>query len=258
MTYSYTITLLIVCPMIFLAGFVDSIAGGGGLISLPAYILAGLPVHTAYGTNKFASCFGTGVSVFNYSRKRRVHFPAAFAGVAGALPGSWLGTELALYLPAKTLLIIMMIILPLVAVFVLLNKGMKGEALGEPPIKKLLVISFFTGLVFGAYDGFFGPGTGMFITLVLTGLAHMELIKAAGTTRVLNFASNLASMIVWLTGGKILFALAVPAMICSVAGNFIGSRLAIKNGKKIIRPIILVVAGLLFIKVISDLAGFAF
>ena len=255
MTYSYGITLLIVCPLVFLAGFVDSIAGGGGLISLPAYIFAGLPVHTAYGTNKFASCFGTGVSVINYSRSRSVHFPAALAGVLGALPGSWMGTRLALSLSPRALLISMMVILPLAAVFVLTNRSMKDESRDEVPLKKILVISFLAGLVIGAYDGFFGPGTGMFLTLVLAGLAHLELVKAAGTTRVINFASNVSALIVWFFGGKILFSLAIPCMVCSVAGNFLGSKLAIKNGKKIIRPIILVVAGLLLIRVISDLIG---
>jgi uncharacterized membrane protein YfcA len=256
MTYPYIITLLIVCPLVFLAGFVDSIAGGGGLIALPAYIFAGLPIHTAYGTNKFASCIGTGVSVVNYSRSGRVHFPAALAGVMGALPGSWLGTLLALSLSPRALQICLMIILPLVAVFVLTNKGIANETGGEQPLKPLLLISFFTGLVIGAYDGFFGPGTGMFITLILAGLAHLELVKAAGTTRVINFSSNAASLAVWLMGGKVLFPLALPCAACSVLGNYLGSRLAIKNGRKIIRPIIVIVAVLLFIKVIGDLTGF--
>jgi uncharacterized membrane protein YfcA len=255
MTYSYIVTLLIVCPLVFLAGFVDSIAGGGGLIALPAYIFAGLPVHTAYGTNKFASSIGTGVSVVNYFRSGRVHFLAALAGVIGALPGSWLGTWLALSLPPRALQICLMVILPLVAVFVLTNKGMTKETGDERPLKPLLLIAFFTGLVIGAYDGFFGPGTGMFITLVLAGLARLELVKAAGTTRVINFSSNVASLAVWLIGGKVLFPLALPCAACSVLGNFLGSRLAIKNGRKIIRPIILVVAALLFIKVIGDLSG---
>ena len=144
MTYSYGITLLIVCPLVFLAGFVDSIAGGGGLISLPAYIFAGLPVHTAYGTNKFAMCFGTGVSVINYSRSRRVHFSAALAGVVGALPGSWLGTQLALSLSPRALQICLMIILPLVAVFVLSGKGIARESSeAELPRKQTLLLYFF-------------------------------------------------------------------------------------------------------------------
>jgi len=152
----------------------------------------------------------------------------------------------------------MMVILPLAAIFVLTNRGMKGETREERPVKQLLLICFFTGLIIGAYDGFFGPGTGMFITLVLTGLAHLELVKAAGTTRVINFSSNIASLAVWLVNGKILFALALPCMACSVAGNFIGSRLAVKNGRKIIRPIIIIVAVLLLIRVISDLIGITF
>jgi len=152
-----------------------------------------------------------------------------------------------------------MVILPLVAVFVLSGKGMAKESNKEElPLKQTLIITFLAGLIFGAYDGFFGPGTGMFITLVLTGLAHLELVKAAGTTRVINFSSNISSLTVWLIGGKILFPLAVPCMACSVAGNFIGSRLAVKNGKKIIRPIIIIVACLLLIRVISDLLKLKF
>jgi uncharacterized membrane protein YfcA len=255
MTYSYVVTLLIVCPLVFLAGFVDSIAGGGGLIALPAYIFAGLPVHTAYGTNKFASSIGTGVSVINYSRNGRVHFPAALAGILGALPGSWMGTQLALSLSPRALQVCLMVILPLVAVFVLTNKGIVNETGGERPLKPLLFISFFTGLLIGAYDGFFGPGTGMFITLVLAGLARLELVKAAGTTRVINFSSNLASLAVWLMGGKVLFPLALPCAASAVLGNFLGSRLALKNGQKIIRPVILIVAALLFIKVLGDMTG---
>jgi uncharacterized membrane protein YfcA len=256
MTYSYPITLLIVCPLIFLAGFVDSIAGGGGLISLPAYIFAGLPVHTALGTAKFTSCIGTGVSAVNYTWNRRVHFPAAVAGVLGALPGSWLGTQLALSLSPRVLQIFLMIMLPLVAVFVLTNR-MDKENVAERPLKPLLLISFITGLVIGAYDGFFGPGTGTFLTLILAGVVHLELVKAAGTTKVINFLSNVVSLVVWLISGKVFFPLALPCAACSVLGNFLGSRLAIKNGRKIIRPIILIVVIMLFIKIIDELTGFS-
>ena len=257
MIYPYHITLFILCPMIFLAGFVDSIAGGGGLISIPAYIFAGLPIHTAYGTNKFAMCFGTGISVINYARNRRVHFQAALAGVAGALPGSWMGAQLALSLSPRALQICLMVILPLVAIFVITGKGISKESdRVELPLRQTLLFAFFAGLIIGAYDGFFGPGAGMFITLVLTGLVHMELVKAAGTARVINFSSNAASLVVWLISGKILFSVAIPCMICAIAGNFIGSRLAIKRGKKFIRILILIVAVLLFIRVITDLFGF--
>ena len=254
MIYPYHITLLIVCPLVFIAGFVDSIAGGGGLISLPAYIFAGLPIHTAHGTNKFANSIGTGVAVINYSRSGRVHFPAALAGVIGALPGSWAGTQLALFLSPRALQICLMIILPLAVIFLLTNKGLSDDIIKkEKPLKQVIIISLCTGLFIGAYDGFFGPGTGMFITLILAGLARLELVKAAGTTRVINFSSNIASLAAWLIGGKVLFSLALPCAFCAVAGNYLGSKLAINKGKKIIRVFIIIVAVFLFIRISFDL-----
>jgi uncharacterized membrane protein YfcA len=253
MTYSYAVTLLILCPMVFLAGFVDSIAGGGGLISLPAFIFAGVPIHTAYGTNKFSACLGTGVSVVNYFRGGCIHYRAALAGVLGALPGSWLGTLLAISLSPQVLQICLAVILPLVALFVIFRRGSMDGGGTELPHLQAFVLSFFIGLVIGSYDGFFGPGTGMFLTLALAALVHLNLVKAAGTTKVINFASNLASMITWLINGSVLFSLALPCMVSAIAGNFIGSKLAIKIGGKFIKPVILIVAALLFIRVISDL-----
>lgn len=254
MLYSYGITLLILCPLIFLAAFIDSIAGGGGLISLPAYIFAGLPIHTAYGTNKFSSSMGTATALVNYIRSGCVDFSAAIAGGAGAFLGSWIGTRLALSLSAKALQICLMVILPLVGIFILSSRGMESSNTKNPRTGKIkLFLSFFIGLVFGCYDGFFGPGAGMFMTLGLSGLVRLEMIKAVGTTKVLNFSSNIASMITWLANGKVLFPVAVPCMFCSMAGAFIGSRLAIKTGKKFIRYILAFVAILLFVKILFDL-----
>ena len=254
MTYPYGITLLILCPLVFLAAFIDSIAGGGGLISLPAYIFAGLPIHTAYGTNKFSSCMGTATAVANYARNGCIDFSSAITGCAGALLGSWIGTRLALSLSPKALQICLMVLLPLVGVFILAGRGLGNAELKDPPERKIrLTLSAFIGLVFGCYDGFFGPGTGMFMTLALSGLVRLELIKAVGTTKVLNFSSNAASMVTWLINGKILFPVALPCMLCSMAGGFLGSRMAIKTGKKFIRIILVLVAALLFIKIAFDL-----
>lgn len=253
MTPGYEITLLILCPLVFLAGFVDSVAGGGGLISIPAYIFAGVPVHNAYATNKAAMCLGTGVSVVNYLRGKKVHYRAALAGALGALPGSALGTMLAASLSPTALQICLMIILPGAAGFLIFHRTRRGPEKPELPPARTFLLSLCIGFAIGAYDGFFGPGAGMFITLALAGLVRLELVKAAGTTRVINFASNLASMATWLFAGKILFALAIPCTVCTMAGNFLGSRLAVKTGAKFIRPLIIAVAALLFIRVLADL-----
>ena len=254
MTYSYGITLLILCPLIFLAAFIDAIAGGGGLISLPAYIFAGLPIHTAYGTNKFSSCMGTATAVVNYTRGGCIDFSSAIAGALGALLGSWIGTRLALSLSPRALQICLMVLLPLVGVFILSSRGINNSRPNCPlKSRTRLILSGLIGLVFGCYDGFFGPGTGLFMTLALGALVRLELIKAVGTTKVLNLSSNIASMVTWLVNGKILFPVAIPCMVCSMAGGFLGSRLAMKIGKKLIRIVLAVVAALLFIKILFDL-----
>ena len=254
MLYSYEVTLLILCPLIFLAAFIDSIAGGGGLISLPAYIFAGIPIHTASGTNKFSSSMGTSIAVANYIRGNCVDFPSAIFGSLFAFLGSWIGTMLALSLSPRVLQICVMIILPLVGVFVFFRRNKEShQERAHLSNKFKLIFSSSIGLFFGCYDGFFGPGTGMFMTLALSAIVRLELTKATGTAKVLNFSSNIASMFTWLLNGKVFFPIAVPCAICSMMGGYLGSRMAMKSGKKIIRPVLAFVATLLFVKILLDL-----
>lgn len=254
MEFSFEVTLLIVCPLVFLAGFIDSIAGGGGLISIPAYMFAGLPIHTAYGSNKLSACIGTVVAAINYFKNGKMNITAAIAGAIAALPGSWLGTLLALYLSPKALQIILMIILPLVAIFTLTNRRFSSST-PKPTIafKKLAFYSACAGFVIGAYDGFLGPGTGMFLILIFTGFLHIDLVEASGTAKAVNLASNFASALTFIINGEVFFALALPAALCAIAGNFVGSKLAIKIGASFVRPVIAIVAVLLCIKIITDM-----
>lgn len=247
-------TLLIVCPMVFLAGFVDSIAGGGGLISLPAYIFAGLPTHMAYGTNKFASCLGTVVSTGKYLKSGNITIKPALISSAGALIGSWLGAKLVLMLDEKYLQYCLIFILPVVAIFLLVNRKFGSESdVREVPPSRMYPLAFLIGLAVGAYDGFFGPGAGTFYVLGFTALLGFNLITSSGNAKMVNLASNFAALLVYIPGGKVMYTVAIPAAICSIAGNYIGSQLAIKNGTKFIRPIIVVVIFLLFAKVISGM-----
>lgn len=250
----YMSILIVVCPMVFLAGFVDSIAGGGGLISLPAYIFAGLPIHMAYGTNKFASCLGTVVSTAKFLKSGHINVKPALISSGGALIGSWLGAQLVLMLDEKYLQYCLIFILPLVAVFLLLNRKFGSEDnVREVPTSTMYPFAFLIGLTVGAYDGFFGPGAGTFYVLGFTAFLGFNLITSSGNAKMVNLASNLAALLVYIPGGKVMYAVAIPAAICSIAGNFIGSHLAIKNGAKFIKPIIVVVIFLLFAKVISGL-----
>lgn len=251
---SYNIMLLIICPLVFCAGFVDAVAGGGGLISLPAYIFAGVPVHIAYGTNKFANCIGTSVASAKFFKSGNIKIKPAIISAIGALIGSWLGAELVIFLDEKYLKYCLMIILPVVTMFLLFNRNFGSEELERVlQNKRLYSLALIIGLIIGAYDGFFGPGTGTFLVLAFTTICGFNMITASGNAKIVNLASNFAALIVYLLNGKVAFAIGIPAAICAVAGNYIGAHLAIKNGSKFIKPIILLVIGLLFIKVISGI-----
>ncbi|MDL2235830.1 TSUP family transporter [Christensenellaceae bacterium OttesenSCG-928-L17] len=247
---------LIVCPLVFLAGFADSIAGGGGVISLPAYIFTGMPTILAYGTNKFAMSLGTAVSATKYYRSGHVQAKTVLFAVMGALIGSALGAQIAMLLDEIYLRYCMMVLLPVVAVFLTVNRRF-GEHEQEKNLSraKEYTLSALIGLLVGAYDGFFGPGAGMFYTLLFVSLLGCGLITAAGNARVVNLASNIGALVVYVLRGNVVYALGIPAAICAVLGNYIGARLAIQNGARFIRPVMAVVIVLLVIKMVVDIVG---
>ena len=150
---------LIVCPLAFIAGFVDSIAGGGGLISLPAFIFAGLPVHNAIATNKLTSTMGTTIATIRYAINGYMVKAFVVAGVACGLTGSFIGSNLALVTGDSAFKVIMLIILPFVAFFVLRTKNLDVFSKTEIPRGRALAITAAVALAIGVYDGFYGPGT---------------------------------------------------------------------------------------------------
>lgn len=250
-------TFLIVCPLVFLAGFVDSIAGGGGVISLPAYFLAGLPPHLAAGTNKFVACLGTLTSTVKYFKSGKVQLFRALCTGVGALFGGAAGAAVALHIPENILHTIILIALPLVAVFLSIKRDFGadgGKEISFSPAKTAL-IAFGIGLGIGGYDGLVGPGTGTFLIIAYAGILGTDLLTASGCAKVGNLCSNIASLTVYLFGGKVLFALAIPAAAFCMLGNYLGARYAIKGGSKNVKKIMFVVLALLFLKFILELCG---
>ncbi|AOR24805.1 sulfite exporter TauE/SafE family protein [Clostridium taeniosporum] len=245
--------LLIICPLVFLAGFVDAVAGGGGIISLPAYIFAGIPIHIAYGTNKFANCIGTSISSMKFFKSGNMQIKSAVLSAGGALIGSWFGAQMVLLLNEKYLNYCLIIILPIVSLFLLLNRNFGVKTKKQILDWKLYFLSFIIGLLLGAYDGFFGPGTGTFLVICFTGILGFNLITASGNAKIVNLASNFSALVAYIIGGKVMFSIGIPAAVCAIAGNYLGAHLAIKSGDKIIRPIIFITIALLFIKIIFDL-----
>jgi uncharacterized membrane protein YfcA len=242
----------IVCPLVFLAGFVDSIAGGGGLISLPAYLAAGIPIHYAMGTNKCSSTVGAITASFRYYRNGYVDMPLCAPSIAAALAGSALGTSLTLLVNERFLQGLLLVVLPITAFYVLRKKDFTIQ--GNPlPRRRTIVLAGVISFVIGGYDGFFGPGTGTFLILLYMGLAKIDPRTASGNAKVVNLASNVASAALFIANGRAILPLGLAAGVFSIAGSYLGSGLVIRRGAKVIRFVILAVLGLLFVKIAWDI-----
>jgi len=242
---------LIVCPLIFLGGFIDSIAGGGGLITLPAYYLAGLPPALAAGTNKLSAVAGTAVATGKYVSKGLVEWKQGLVSLLGAVPGAAFGSLLLTLIPAAYAKLGVVIALPMVAALVLRNRTLtpKRSLMTE---KWALPACFAIGLVIGVYDGLIGPGTGTFLILAYVTLLGDEALRAGGTAKLVNLSTNLGSLISLVSTGNVLYALALPAAAFGIAGNWLGATLAIKKGAPFIRVLLMAVLGLLMAVLLAD------
>lgn len=248
-------TCLIVCPLVFLAGFVDSVAGGGGIISLPAYLMAGIPAHLAAGTNKVVNGCGTLIATVKYFRNGKVRLRPAVTAAAGAFLGSAIGAQLASMIPEAALKTILLVALPCVAAFLVVKKDFGQDDVSEVPVepKRELTISALIGLFIGCYDGLVGPGTGTFMILCFTAFLSMDLLTASGCSKAANLASNVAAATVWILHRSVFWVLALPAIACNILGAILGARYAIRGGSKKIRGMMFVVLGLLFAKMLYEL-----
>ena len=245
---------LIVLPLVFLAGIVDSIAGGGGLITLPAYWSIGIPPAVALGTNKFASFSGTTFTTARFLKEGLLDVPVALIGAVFGLMGSWIGTQTALRVSASFLNILLLVLIPIVAVVILAmpKTGTVNRAL-QIKLSKRLALGSLASLVIGFYDGFFGPGTGTFLILIYTLMLKYDFVTANANAKLVNLASNFAALMGFIIAGKVLYAIAIPAAICGIAGNLLGSSMVLKKGNKLIKIIFILVLILLMIKILTDI-----
>lgn len=250
-------SFLIVCPLVFFAGLVDAIAGGGGLISLPAYLIAGLPSHEAIATNKLSSAFGTALTTARFIKQRLVDLKLAVVTVIAAVIGSSAGARLSLSSDERILRILLVVILPITAAIVLNQKLFRREEAGDEGIRfdrRTVTVAVLSALIIGAYDGFYGPGTGTFLIIAFTVFARLPVSRANAQAKVINLTTNMTSLAVYLMSGKVVILLGLAGALCNMAGNYIGSGLVLSKGTRIVRPIMVAVLAILLVKVISELA----
>ena len=233
-------TFLIVCPFLFLAGLIDAIGGGGGLISLPAYLIAGLPPHAAVATNKLSSACGTTLATLRFIKNGLVNLKLAIPSVIAAIIGSSIGANLSLLIKEEIMLYIMIAILPICA-FLVLNKKLFHDG-GENEItldRRTYITATIAALIIGMYDGFYGPGAGTFLIIAFTVFAKISMKTANAQAKVINLTSNITSLIIFLINGEVLFSVGIVAAACNMLGGYIGAGLVMKNGAKIVKPSII-------------------
>lgn len=245
-------TFLIVCPFLFLAGLIDAIGGGGGLISLPAYLIAGLPPHMAIATNKLSSSCGTTLATARFIRNGLVNFKLAVPSVITAIIGSSIGAHLSLIVPEKIMLYLLIAVLPL-STFIVLNKKLFHDNENETIVldKKTYLTATISAFIIGMYDGFYGPGTGTFLIIAFTVFAKLGIKTANAQAKVINLTTNITALVVFLFNGQALIFLGIAGAICNMAGGYIGAGMVMRSGAKIVRPSILFVLFLLLLKVLG-------
>ena len=243
--------MLLVCALVFFASVVDAIAGGGGLISLPAYLLTGMSPTMAAASNKFSACFGTMMATGQFLVSGKVMLKQGLIAVMGALPGSYMGAELLKRTPEGVARVFMLVAIPLVALLLLIKRDEQPKA--RVAVKWTSAMSFVIGLCCGFYDGFFGPGTGTILIVLFTYIMGMDMVLASGTAKLVNLSSNLAALVSFVISGNVLYSLALPAMGCSLVGGYLGAKLALGGGAKVVRYVMLGVLALLLGRLIFEM-----
>ena len=247
-------TFLIVCPLLFLAGLVDAIGGGGGLISLPAYLLSGVPIHNAIATNKLSSACGTTLATVRFIRQGLVNWRLALPTIAFAVLGSSLGAHLSMATGEGIMEKILFVVLPLVAFLVLNPRIFHDNREAEILLnRRTLLTAILSSFAVGIYDGFYGPGTGTFLIIAFTVFARLNIRTANAQAKVINLTTNITSLTIFILNGQVVFLLGLAAAVCNMAGNYVGAGLAMTRGSRITRPVILLVLVLLFLKVLGIL-----
>ena len=231
---------LIVAVGVFFASFMDAIAGGGGIISVPTYLLAGLPMHYALGTNKLSAGLGSLASTGRYIKSGYVDWKLGIPSIVLALIGSHFGTKLQLMISEVYLQYLLLIVLPVVA-FVVLRQRQLPEQRHDIEPKKQMAVVYLAALVVGAYDGFYGPGTGTFLLLIFCNLGGLDVRTAGGNVKLVNLASNIGALVTSFMSGKVFLVLGLIGTVTSFLGHFLGAGLAIKNGSKIVNPAVIIV-----------------
>ena len=234
----------------FIAAAVDSIAGGGGLISLPAIMAVGVPPHLALGTNKFASTCASFTSTLTFAKSKKIYIPLIKYLIPCTLVGASIGVYTALKINPAVLQVMILVLIFAVAIYTIINKNFGSV----DKFKGLTQLNIFYGCMFafalGFYDGFFGPGTGSFLIFLFISVFGFDFTISAGNAKILNFVSNITALVLFALSGNIRYIVGIPMALFMILGARVGTKIAIKNGAKVIKPIFVTIALVLTAKLL--------
>lgn len=248
--------LVLLGVVAFVAGFVDSIAGGGGLFLVPGFLLVGLPPQVALGQEKVVSTLGTIAAIRNFLKGSKIKFGVALAGIPFSLIGAYLGSRLILWVSQESVAKIILFLIPVGIVIFLVPKGktVKEHVLSNFALYVLIPV---VCLLVGFYDGFFGPGTGSLFILAFHYICKMDMVTSSANSKSFNFASNIGSLVAFVMAGKVAYVLALPLVACNIAGNHVGSQMTLTRGDGFVRRMLVISMLVLFVSLLVKYVVFA-
>lgn len=248
--------LLMLAAAGFMAGWVDAVVGGGGLIQLPALLLVpGISPVQALATNKVGSIMGTSVSAFTYYRRVHPDMRTALPMAVAALLAAVGGARAAVLIPAAALKPIVVVVLLLVGAYTVLKPQLGSSTNLRWEGRRHVGTAVFWGALIGFYDGILGPGTGSFLVIALVGGLGYAFLPATAITKVVNFATNLGALILFVPSGAVIWGIGILVGIANICGAYVGARMAVAKGSRFVRIAFLVVVSVLIVRLIWDISG---
>lgn len=248
---SYIILLL--CLAAFAAGFIDAIVGGGGLIQTPMglVLLPNLPVSTVIGTLKIPAFSGTSFAAFQYLKKVVIQWKLLLIMMFLAVPSAFLGSTILTYVSNDFMKPLLLVVLSLLAIYTYVRKNFGQQVAKDHSVATQIIYAVVISIIIGFYDGFIGPGTGSFFVVAFIALMGFDFLHASANAKMVNLATNFGSICLFISKGKIIWAIALPMAASNALGGWLGAKLAINKGNSFIRVFFLIV-------VIGTLLRFAY
>jgi uncharacterized protein len=244
------LTLLILAVLAFIAGFIDAVVGGGGLIQLPALLvtLPNAPLPTIFGTNKIAALSGTSIAAFQYAKRINFNIKLLIVISLSSFIASYSGAKIVGIINPATLKPIILIILIAIAIYTFIKKDLGKIAKKQLSVSLQMLLGAVIGLIIGFYDGFFGPGTGSFFVLAFVVILGFEFVQASAYAKIVNCMTNISALIVFMRQGNYILEIAVLMAIFNISGSIIGSKMALKRGNGFIRIFFLIIVTIMILR----------